>query len=88
MAWTKTEPAKTAKVSNQDLRAVFSFSDPSDPIPNDMRFRLHIETEAGQHETTEVRVQTTLTAGERTSLNALLVKLRDAALAQAGYVNA
>lgn len=85
MAWTKPG-TKTAKATNQDMRATFYYSDDSAAPPNSLRFLLLIETDDGS-ESGDVLVDDALTPTEKTDLLAALVKLRDAALVEAGYTN-
>ena len=87
MAWTKNVAAKIARTNNEDLRGTFYYSDSSANPPSAVRFSLTISNQSGEKEIADILVSDALTAGERTTLGALLVKLRDIALTQAGYTD-
>jgi len=80
-----------AAVSNEDLAATFEFikvgTDGYGAPINDLAFTLRIKHVTGSGGYSRIIVDDTLTAQERTSLNQLLVKLRDAALDAAGYLD-
>jgi hypothetical protein len=77
----------TAKISNEDLRGEFFYRlNKDDPPTYDLWFMLRIEHEGGQDGTaTRVKVSdhVDITAAK---MGPGLVTLRDACLAQAGYV--
>jgi len=80
-----------AKVGNDDLMATFQFIKTDvdgygAPI-KELGFALNIEHDIGPSGYGRVIVDDVLTGGERTSLNQLLVKLRDAVLVQQGYID-
>ncbi len=79
-----------AKVENEDLMATLQFIKTDvdgygAPI-KELSFALHIKHDNGPDGHGRVIVDDALTAGERSSLNSVLVKLRDAVLAQEGYI--
>ena len=80
-----------AKVGNEDLTATIQFIKTDvdgygAPI-KELAFALHISHTNGENGYGRVIVDDVLTAQERSDLNPLLVKLRDAVLAQEGYID-
>jgi hypothetical protein len=72
-------------VTNQNLEGHFYFG--TGPA-YDLYWDLLVKNDSGKMvEAITVKVDDVLTAGERTSLNSLLVKLRDGALTAKGYVD-
>lgn len=80
-----------AKVGNEDLTATFQFRTTSiDGYGEDIKeltFSLVIKHDTGPSGYGRVIVDDELTGGERSGLNSLLVKLRDAVLLQQGYID-
>ena len=95
MTWSKQPPSQTPRVNNEDLTATLYFDQPpllydaeGVPIPTErkLRFDLIIQNEDGTSGKGTADVEATLTAGTLASFRAALLKLRDAALADAGYI--
>lgn len=94
MPLTKTEQ-RIAKAGPDDVRISFHVADPSSPDAGQLIASVHIETENGgplgsYHATlvcTGPNKDAGLTAGERTALRAALLKMRDAAITAAGFVD-
>lgn len=80
-----------AKVGNEDLTATFQFIktdiDGYGAAINELAFALHIKHDDGSSGYGRVVVDDILIGGERSDLNSLLVKLRDAVLSQLGYID-
>jgi hypothetical protein len=90
MARQKTKNLQP-KISNQDLEAKLRFvkvSDGYDSFTNELSFELLIKhTDGSRAVRSNVLVDDVLTSPQKTSLNQLLVLLRDAALDSAGYLD-
>lgn len=80
-----------AKVGNDDLTATLQFVKVGDDgyggAIKELSFALHIQHASGTSSHGRVLVDDVLTAQERSDLNPLLVKLRDAVLAAKGYID-
>lgn len=80
-----------AKVGNEDLIMTFQFiktavDEYGEPI-KELTVALHIRHDNGPDGYGRLIVDNAITAGERSNLNSLLVKLRDAILIQEGYID-
>ena len=80
-----------AKIGNEDLTATLQFTktgtDGYGADIKELSFALHIKHISGTSSHGRVIVDDVLTAQERSDLNPLLVKLRDAVLVVKGYIN-
>lgn len=86
MAKEKPNPSSVAKIANEDLRATFYYSDAFANPPNALRFRLDIANVDGSTDSGAVLVSDHVDIATE-PMGPALITLRDAALADAGYID-